>query len=339
MLSRGAAMARGLAVALALAALMLAAPGWGRAEEKIPIPSETPNGMAEYLRHTAPAATVVGYLYLPQGAQGPVPAMILKHGSGGLDGARGDNIRKWAHMLNDWGIAAFVVDSFGPRGISNTAEDQGQLKPWADLADTFAALKVLAADPRIDPTRIGVMGWSRGGGAAMQAALESARLAMLAPNDPKFAAHVVFYGASEPQYRDSATDGAPMLFLHGESDDYVPMAGAHEWADWFQSMGDPVTFIGYPHTYHDFDVEGGHDGFVRGVETARACDAVIDLSTAHVVRLDHKPVVGGMSPQAFAAYFHACLSDGADIAFNPAARADSIVQVRAFLTKAFHLAG
>lgn len=330
-------MARNWTAALALAALMLIGPGVSRAEEKIPIPSETPNGMAEYLHHSAPAATVVGYLYLPPGAHGPVPAMILKHGSGGLEGAHGDNIRKWARQLNDWGVAAFVVDSFGPRGLTSTARDQGELKPWADLADTFAALKVLGADPRIDASRIGVMGWSRGGGAAMQAALETARLAVLAPGDPKFAAHVVFYGAAEPQFRDSATDGAPLLFLHGEADDYVPIAGPREFADWIKTMGDAVTFVAYPRTYHDFDVGGGHDGFARGVETARACDAVIDLSTGHVVRIDHKPVVGGMTPQAFVAYFHGCLNEGADIAFNPAARADSVVQVHAFLTKAFHL--
>jgi dienelactone hydrolase len=330
-------MARALAMAAAMV-LALAAPAWARAEERIAIPSETPGSMGEYLHHAGPAATVVGYLYLPAGAKGPVPAMILKHGSGGLEGAHGDNIRKWARLLNDWGIAAFVVDSFGPRGISGTAEDQGQLKPWADLADTFSALKVLAADPRIDPGRIGVIGWSRGGGVAMQAALETARLAVLAPTDPKFAAHVIFYGASEPQYRDRATDGAPMLFLHGEADDYVPMATTREFADWFKSMGDPVTFIGYPHAYHDFDVEGGHEGFARGVETARACDAVIDLSIGHVVRLDHKPV-SGLSPSAFAAYFRSCTGTGADLGYDGAARADAIVQVRAFLAQAFHLQG
>lgn len=328
-------MARALVWAV-VAALAWLAPAWARAEERIAIASVTPSSMGEYLHRQGPAATVVGYLYLPAGAKGPVPAMILKHGSAGLEGPHGDNIRKWARLLNDWGIAAFVVDSFGPRGISGTATDQGQLKPWADLADTFSALKVLAADPRIDPSRIGVIGWSRGGGVAMQAALESARLAVLAPTDPKFAAHVIFYGASEPQYRDSATDGAPMLFLHGEADDYVPMATTHEWADWFAGMGDKVTFIGYPHAYHDFDVEGGRDGFARGVETARACDAVIDLSIGHVVRLDHRPV-SGLTPAAFASYFHSCTASGADVGYNAAARADSIVQVRTFLTQAFHL--
>jgi dienelactone hydrolase len=324
-------------LSLAMAVLALIAPAFAVAEEKIAIPSETPASMGEFLHRQAPPATVVGYLYLPADAKGPVPAMILKHGSGGLDGPHGDNIRKWARTLNSWGVAAFIVDSFGPRGISGTASDQAQLRPWADLADTFAALKVLAADPRIDAKRIGVMGWSRGGSIAMQAALESARLAVLAPGDAKFAAHVVFYGSAETQYRDTATDGAPMLFLHGESDNYVPIGPTREFAGWAQSMGDQVQFVAYPNTYHDFDVEGGYSGFARIVQTARDCDAVIDLSTGHVVRMDHQPA--SVTPQQFGAYYHGCVKQGADLAYNGAARADAVQKVRAFLIQAFHIGG
>ena len=79
---------------------------------------------------------------------------------------------------------------------------------------------------------------------------------MLAPGDPKFAAHIVFYGSASTQFRDKATDGAPMLFLHGEADDYVSVGATREFADWLKGMGNPVTFITYPGAYHEFDVEG-----------------------------------------------------------------------------------
>jgi dienelactone hydrolase len=264
--------------------------------------------------------------------------MILKHGSGGLGGAQGDNIRKWAKTLNDWGIAAFIVDSFTPRGIGESASDQSKLRSLADLADSFAALKVLGADPRIDPSRIGIVGWSRGGAIAMESALESARLGVLAAADPKFAAHVVFYGMAEPQYRDSATDHAPMLFFHGDADNLVPVGPTREFADWIQTQGNPVTFQTYSGVYHDFDVDGGIDGSVALVETGRNCDVLIDFSSGQVVRMDHKPV-SGVSGLALIHYMRGCKQRGAELHPNRAARADAVEKVHAFLTQAFHMSG
>ena len=320
----------------ALVASLLSLPLPALAAEKIAIPSETPASLVEFLRHTAPPATVVGYLYLPAHVSGPVPALILKHGSGGLDGPGGDNVRLWAKTLNEWGVAAFVVDSFGPRGIEGTATNQGQLRFFADIADAFSGLKVLAADPRIDASRIGIMGWSRGGEPAMVTALETARRDVLGAGAPKFAAHIVFYGPAAVQYRDTATDGAPFLFFHGESDDYVPIGPTREWSEWLKTMGNPVAFYGYPNAFHDFDVAGARDGFASSVETSRNCDAVIDLSTTRVVRMDHKPA-SGVTPQSFAAYMQSCSQKGANLDYNAQARADAVEKVHAFLRQVFHL--
>jgi dienelactone hydrolase len=318
--------------------LALVGPVIGVAQEKVAIASRTPGTMGEYLHGQGEAVSVVGYLYLPSGASVPVPAMILKHGSEGLEGAQGENIRKWAKSLNDWGVAAFVVDSFGPRGLGSSATDQGKLRSLADLVDTFAALKVLAADRRIDPARIGIIGWSRGGAVAMESALESARLAVLAPADPRFAAHVVFYGNATPEYRDTVTDHAPMLFFHGEADDLVPIGPTREFADWIQTQGNAVTFQSYPGVYHDFDVEGGRDGSVGMVQTARNCDVLVDFSTGQVVRMDHKPV-NGVSNLGMISYMRGCMQRGAELHPNLAARKDAVEKVRAFLVQALHVPG
>jgi dienelactone hydrolase len=319
-------------------ALALIVPLIGKAQEKVAIASRTPSTWAEYMHGQGAAVTVGGYLYLPNGANGPVPAMILKHGSAGLAGAQGDNIHKWARSLNDWGIAAFVVDSFTPRGIGESASDQSKLRSLADLADSFAALKVLGSDPRIDSGRIGIIGWSRGGAVAMETALESARLAVLASTDPKFAAHVVFYGMAEPQYRDTATDRAPMLFLHGDSDNLVPVGPTREFADWIQTQGNPVTFQTYPGVYHDFDVEGGINGSVSLVETARNCDVLVDFSTGQIVRMDNKPVTG-VSGFSLIRYMRGCMQRGAELHPNRAARADAVEKVHGFLIQTFHMPG
>ena len=323
---------------VAAAAMLLLLPVLGTAQEKVDITSRTPSTLTEYTHGQGAAAKVVGYLYLPSGTKGPVPAMILKHGSAGLTGAQGDNIRAWAKSLNDWGMAAFVVDSFGPRGIGESASDQSKLRSLADLADAFAALKVIAGDPRIDPARIGIMGWSRGGGVAMETALESARLAMLAPADPKFTAHVVFYGMASPQYRDTATNHAPMLFLHGDADNLVPIGPTREFADWITTQGNPVTFQAYPGVYHDFDVEKGINGSVRRVESARSCDVVVDFASGQVTRMDNKPV-NGVSGLALIRYMRGCMQSGAELHPNGAARADAVERVHRFLTEVFRISG
>jgi dienelactone hydrolase len=326
---------RHLSVALALG---LSAASVARAQERIEIPSETPPLLGAYLHGKAPPTTVVGDLYMPASPTGAVPALILKHSSGGLTGADGDNVRAWAKTLTGWGVAAFVVDTFGPRGVGSTVTNQSQLPQWADLADSFNALKVLAADPRIDKSRIGIMGWSRGGTIAMLTALETARRAVIDRDGPKFAAHIVFYGSASTQFRDTATDGAPMLFFHGAADNYVSVAPTKEFADWAQSMGDPVTFITYPDTYHEFDVAGGFSGYAASVQSGRNCDAVVDLSTGQVVRMDHRPAAG-VTVAAYGAYFKSCIQSGADLHYNAQARADAVQQVHAFLQRVFHIAG
>lgn len=304
------------------------------AADKIDIPSETPTGLQQFLQGGAPAATVTGELYLPAG-KGPFPAMVLKHDSGGMDGPAGANVRKWAATIAGWGVAALVVDSFDPRGIKNTATNQEALSPFADVADSFAALKVLAADPRVDKTRIGILGWSRGGSVSLDTALESARRAMI-QDDTKFALHVALYPSETSQFRDDATDKAPVLLLHGAADNYVPAEPTEEYGDWLKSMGNAVTFISYPKTFHEFDVAGQMSGFIKGLEVGAHCDMVVDLPTLKVVRLDHK-AADNPSADAVRAYFKGCVTHGATLEYNGAARADAVEKVHAFVAGAFHL--
>jgi dienelactone hydrolase len=314
---------------------VLAVPGITHAQQKLSIPSVTPASLTALLHRETTPTTVTGELYLPPKASGPVPALVLLHGSGGLEGPTGANIRKWAGTFAGWGIAALVVDSFGPRGIKETGTNQGQLSGWADDADALSGLKVLAADPRIDKNRIGVVGWSRGGTAALNTTLEAVRKSIIT-DDLKFALHVVFYGSATLQYRDRATDKSPMMFLHGEADNYVIIGPTREFADWVQGQGNPVTFISYPNTSHDFDVQGGFAGNVKALETSAKCDLVMDLSNGHALRMNHadNPTV---TPDGIRAYLKSCAGHGATLGYNAAARADAVEKVHGFLKQNFQL--
>jgi len=318
-------MTRWLRGGLLAFALMMA--GVADAQTRIDIASRSPGSLSEFLGRGGKPVTVTAWLYMPADAKGPVPALVLKHGTAGLAGAQGDNIRLWAQDLNRWGVAALVVDSFGARG-----GDPSKIREFSDLVDAFTALKLLAADPRIDPKRIGIMGWSRGGAIALQSSLETARLAVLQPGDPSFAAHIALYGAAMPQYRDTATDRSPILLLHGEADDLAPAAPTREFADWLRSMGGRVDMVTYPGAAHDFDVLGGPQGTDPALESVRRCDVVIDLSTGRIVRMDNKPQ-DSVSALKFMLYFKGCLDRGATLRADPAARADVVKRVHAFLVE------
>lgn len=102
--------------------------------------------------------TLTAGLSLPAG-EGPFPAVILQHGSGGI----GDNIAYWQRTLNQQGIATFVLDGFTGRELISTGKDQAQLGRLNFILDEYRALALLASQPRIDASRIVLMGFSRGG--------------------------------------------------------------------------------------------------------------------------------------------------------------------------------
>jgi dienelactone hydrolase len=89
--------------------------------------------------------------------------MVIAHGSAGVDTRE----TAWADRLGALGLATFVVDSFTPRNVRETATDQARLPTAANVADALAALRLLATHPRIDPDRIGIIGFSKGGQVAL----------------------------------------------------------------------------------------------------------------------------------------------------------------------------
>ena len=132
---------------------------------------------------------VFGYLSLPPNADRPVPAMILIHGSGGI----GDRELRYTAEYNKMGIAVFAVDSFAPRGVASTAEDQSRVTSSQMVSDAFGALKLLRANPHIDGERIGVQGGSKGGTVSIDTSLKQYARTRKLPDDLRFAVHVPLY--------------------------------------------------------------------------------------------------------------------------------------------------
>jgi dienelactone hydrolase len=327
-----------IAIAVAVAACFCAAPlradpvaslADGRSG-RVEFESLTPTGPTQLIRRSgAPKATVLGTLRLPPDAA-RAPAMVIAHGSGGVsDGREG----RWAARFLEIGIASFIVDSFAPRGIRETATDQAQLSPFANIADALSALRLLATHPRIDAARIGLIGFSRGGGVALHTALEPVRRSVI-DDELRFAVHVALYPPCATMYTADRVTGAPILFMLAERDDYTPMAACSPYIEWFRTKGVAVESIVYAGAHHGFDGVAPVQ-FRNLLQSARNCSVNADLDRLVWTRLDTNEILRG--PQAIIAYYRQCGSLGATFGGNYQAAQKAAADLATYLKRVLNL--
>nr|WP_326531063.1 dienelactone hydrolase family protein [Rhodoferax sp.] len=201
-------------------------------------------------------ATIPAELLTPKGIakDAKVPAVVLSHGSGGVESNLYD---VWAKELNAAGYAVLIADSYKPRGVVETNSNQ-ELVPYpAHVADTMNALRMLVTHPQIDAARIFNIGFSRGGSAAFDTAWPTW-------SDPvntstvKFAGHVVFYpGNCNIRYRsdDREKATAPILVLLAdrELEEAQDVAVCRRWYDELIAKGNNIRYKEFKGARHAFD--------------------------------------------------------------------------------------
>ncbi len=191
--------------------------------------------------------TISGQLRIPYAAE-PIPAVVVLHGSAGLD-SRGN---LYIEALNDAGIATLEIDMWAARGLSGGG-DRPPL-PSFTVPDAFSALKYLAENPAIDANRIGVLGFSWGGVVTMLAATDY--YTNENGEDLTFAAHIAHYPVCWAYtvglpgiFFDNLT-GSPVLIQIGDQDDYDNGPGPCE------ALAAPFTNVSvnvYKNSYHAWD--------------------------------------------------------------------------------------
>ena len=193
--------------------------------------------------------TLAGELRLPRQGKDRLPAVVLIHGSGGVV----SNVLDWEQYLNAMGVATFVVDSFTGRGIVKTVFDQSQLGLTPMIVDAYRALDVLARHPSIDPTRIALMGFSRGGFVALYASLKRFQR-LQGPAGQEFAAYIPFYPSCNTVFRDDEdVVDKPIRIFIGSADDSVGVAPCRAYVKRLKAKGKDVQLTEYAGAGHYFD--------------------------------------------------------------------------------------
>jgi len=247
-------MARNLVVAAAMMALV-------GCTETVPLASVDAVGQA---------ARVSGELFKPDGA-GPFPAVVVLHGCSGLTA----NQQVWAHRLNRWGYVAFVVDSFGPRGVQ-TVCNTPNVPPGLRAHDAFSAAAWLRTQPFVDGAHIGVIGFSHGGSTVMRTVLEPEVRSIDAT---PFRAAVAYYPGCRRETAALATD---VLILIGDADDWASADRCVTYVGSLFAQSHKAEIKRYPGAYHAFDAQGAprsYLGHTLGFHPAAAEDS-FDMTRA-----------------------------------------------------------
>jgi len=218
----------------------------------VDVPSASPLNYHQALSAPAdmPRTTVDGKLFVPSGTapRGGWALVIIVPGSLGVDPTH----LAHAETLTDAGLAVFVLDSFGARGITSTVTNQTQYSFAASAWDVLAAWRVLSARPEIDASRIGAQGHSRGGSAVLTAATRRFADAALG-RGAELAAVLAAYPWSGHQFLNPAVGATRMRVLMGDRDDWCSVQQVQGHLQAIRLTGGDVSLRLFGGAAHSFD--------------------------------------------------------------------------------------
>jgi dienelactone hydrolase len=269
--------------------------------------------------------TVAGEFRIAQGG-GRLPVVVLMHGSGGV----GANIEPWVHQFNTMGISTFVIDGFTGRGLTTVSQNQVLLGRLNFIIDIYRALDILARHPRVDPDRIVLMGFSRGGQAALYASLDRFNK-LWNKSGVQFAGYIPFYPDCSTRYAtDTEVAARPIRIFHGTPDDYNPVASCKAYVGRLQDAKRDVVLTEYPDSQHGFDAG------LLGVSTVAVSANAQTARNCHI-REGEGGVLVNADTQAPFGYQDACIEFNPHVGGNPATAEAARKAVSEFLQALFKL--
>lgn len=188
------------------------------------------------------------YVAFPDGA-GAHPCVLLAHDWGG----RLDHMDRRADALAGMGYLAVAIDVYGKGSRGSVEGDNSHLMdPFVEdravlARRLLAALDAVSAHPKVDPSRIVIVGYCFGG----LCALDLART-----GDDRIKGAVSIHGILSPPPRTAERMKASVLVLHGWEDPMAPPGDVLALADELTKAGADWQLHAYGQTMHAFTAKG-----------------------------------------------------------------------------------
>lgn len=193
-------------------------------------------------------------------------SVVLVHGSGGWSNHREGH---YGRALSAAGYAVLAIDTFGPREISGTVEDQAKISSLQMTRDAFAARRFLL-ERGFAPDHMAVMGFSKGGVVALYAADRN----FLPEEMDRFAAAIPFYPGCNARPRVPKPASVVFMVL-GEKDDYTGTKPCQDIADDFSKAGGNISVKIYPSAAHAFDGNPANTSIYRISSAENYMDCIV----------------------------------------------------------------
>lgn len=267
-------------------------------------------------------AAIFGILRLPE-TTNRVPAVVITHGCSGITGAE----TYWAESLVQLGVATFVVNSLVGRNIPRVCSGPHTISAASVLTDVYRARDLLAVHPRIDASRIAVLGFSFGGRNALWAASPrfQQRYGPLSP----FAAHLAFYptGCHIKLIDEDRVAKVPIRIFHGAADDATIIGRCREYVARLRNAGNDAALFEYVGAKHWFD----------NADLANRQTATGFLNYSNCTFLEQDDKIIDVMTGGPAGTGSPCVVSEGSFGYHPAAREQATADVQNFLRSLFKL--
>ena len=205
-------------------------------------------------------------LYLPRG----FVHRVVSEDEASLHVTVGLHVQTWHHVLADMGYIVASVDNRGtpsPRGRAWRKVVYGSIGVLASREQAEAVRALVRVRPWLDPSRVGIWGWSGGGSATLNAMFRYPEVYQVGMSVAPVPDQRLYDTIYQERYmglpQDNAAgyrDGSPITFadglrgslllVHGSGDDNVHYQGSERLVNRMIQLGRRFDFMTYPDRSH-----------------------------------------------------------------------------------------
>jgi hypothetical protein len=195
--------------------------------------------MQQDIEFDAEGTTLRGWLYVPDGAVGPAPAVVMSHG---YSAVKEMYLDAFAEAFCDAGLCVLAYDNrnFG----ASDGEPRQEIDPWAQVDDYRHAITFARTLDAVDGERIGIWGSSYSGAHVIVVGAIDRRVKCVVSQVPLISGHEngrrlirsdmhavvreMFDADREARYRGEAPAMIPVVAPEGEPS-ALPTPDSYEW--------------------------------------------------------------------------------------------------------------